>query len=219
DIMMLKIVIMGPAGSGKGTMSDLIADNYPVKHISTGNMFREEIRNNTELGQKANSYITQGKLVPDDVTVAMVKNRLSQEDCKDGYLLDGFPRSLVQAEAIKDLGINVVINLKIDENLLVDRIVYRRMCEDCKAIYNIKLNPLKDEEHCEVCGGKLYQRSDDTYEKLMVRLESYTEETQPVVDYYRKRGVVYDVDAGQSIEDVYKQIDQILTKIMEEKSI
>ncbi|NLL26016.1 MAG: adenylate kinase [Erysipelotrichia bacterium] len=216
---MLKIVIMGPAGSGKGTMSDLIADNYPVKHISTGNMFREEIRNNTELGQKANSYITQGKLVPDDVTVAMVKNRLSQEDCKDGYLLDGFPRSLVQAEAIKDLGINVVINLKIDENLLVDRIVYRRMCEDCKAIYNIKLNPLKDEEHCEVCGGKLYQRSDDTYEKLMVRLESYTEETQPVVDYYRKRGVVYDVDAGQSIEDVYKQIDQILTKIMEEKSI
>ena len=216
--MMLKIVIMGPAGSGKGTMSDLIADNYPVKHISTGNMFREEIRNNTELGQKANSYITQGKLVPDDVTVAMVKNRLSQEDCKDGYLLDGFPRSLVQAEAIKDLGINVVINLKIDENLLVDRIVYRRMCEDCKAIYNIKLNPLKDEEHCEVCGGKLYQRSDDTYEKLMVRLESYTEETQPVVDYYRK-SVVYDVDAGQSIEDVYKQIDQILTKIMEEKSI
>ena len=137
--MMLKIVIMGPAGSGKGTMSDLIADNYPVKHISTGNMFREEIRNNTELGQKANSYITQGKLVPDDVTVAMVKNRLSQEDCKDGYLLDGFPRSLVQAEAIKDLGINVVINLKIDENLLVDRIVYRRMCEDCKRFITLNL--------------------------------------------------------------------------------
>ncbi|HPX32030.1 MAG TPA: nucleoside monophosphate kinase [Erysipelotrichaceae bacterium] len=216
--MMLKMVIIGPAGSGKGTMSDLIEDNYPAKHISSGSMFREEIRKNTPLGQKANSYISQGKLVPDDVTVALVKSRISQDDCKDGYLLDGFPRSLVQAKAIEDLGINVVINLIIEEHLLVDRIVYRRLCEDCKAIYNIKLNPLEDEEHCERCGGKLYQRSDDTYEKLMVRLESYAEETQPVVDYYRKKGIVYDVDAGQSVEDVYKQIDVILTKIMEEKS-
>ncbi|HQB32680.1 MAG TPA: adenylate kinase [Erysipelotrichaceae bacterium] len=215
--MILKIVIMGPAGSGKGTMSDLIKDNYPVKHISSGSMFRDEIKQNTPLGQKVNSYLTQGILVPDDVTIELVRNRLSQEDCQNGYLLDGFPRSLVQAKAIEDLGINVVINLTIDEQLLVDRIVYRRLCEDCKTIYNIKLNPLKDEEHCEKCGGKLYQRSDDTYEKLMVRLESYLEETQPVIDYYREKGIVYDVDAGQSVEDVYKQIDEILTKIMEER--
>ncbi|MGI6509047.1 MAG: adenylate kinase [Erysipelotrichaceae bacterium] len=216
--MMLKIVIMGPAGSGKGTMSDVIEDNYPVKHISSGSMFRDEIRNNTPLGQKANSYITQGLLVPDDVTVELVRNRITKDDCKDGYLLDGFPRSLVQAEAIDDLGINVVLNLTIEEHLLVDRIVYRRICEDCKAIYNVKLNPLKDEEHCEKCGGKLYQRSDDTYDKLMVRLHSYEEETKPVVDYYRQKGIVYDVDAGQSVEDVYKQIDEILTKIMEEEN-
>ncbi len=216
--MMLKIVIMGPAGSGKGTMSDLIEDNYPVKHISTGSMFRDEIRNNTPLGQKANSYMTQGLLVPDDVTVELVKNRIIKDDCKDGYLLDGFPRSLVQAEAIEGLGINVVLNLTIEEHLLVDRIVYRRLCEDCKAIYNIKLQPLKDEEHCEKCGGKLYQRVDDSYDKLMVRLHSYQEETQPVVDYYRKKGVVYDIDAGQAVEDVYKQIDEILTKIMEEEN-
>lgn len=180
-------------------------------------MFRDEIKQNTPLGQKVNSYLTQGILVPDDVTIELVRNRLSQEDCQNGYLLDGFPRSLVQAKAIEDLGINVVINLTIDEQLLVDRIVYRRLCEDCKTIYNIKLNPLKDEEHCEKCGGKLYQRSDDTYEKLMVRLESYLEETQPVIDYYREKGIVYDVDAGQSVEDVYKQIDEILTKIMEER--
>ncbi len=216
--MMLKIVIMGPAGSGKGTMSDVIEDNYPVKHISSGSMFRDEIRNNTPLGQKANSYITQGLLVPDDVTVELVRNRITKDDCKDGYLLDGFPRSLVQAEAIDDLGINVVLNLTIEEHLLVDRIVYRRICEDCKAIYNVKLNPLKDEEHCEKCGGKLYQRSDDTYDKLMVRLHSYEEETKPVVDYYRQKGIVYDIDAGQSVEDVYKQIDEILTKIMEEEN-
>ncbi len=216
--MMLKIVIMGPAGSGKGTMSDVIEDNYPVKHISSGSMFRDEIRNNTPLGQKANSYITQGLLVPDDVTVELVRNRITKDDCKDGYLLDGFPRSLIQAEAIDDLGINVVLNLTIEEHLLVDRIVYRRICEDCKAIYNVKLNPLKDEEHCEKCGGKLYQRSDDTYDKLMVRLHSYEEETKPVVDYYRQKGIVYDVDAGQSVEDVYKQIDEILTKIMEEEN-
>lgn len=216
--MMLKIVIMGPAGSGKGTMSDVIEDNYPVKHISSGSMFRDEIRNNKPLGQKANSYITQGLLVPDDVTVELVRNRITKDDCKDGYLLDGFPRSLVQAEAIDDLGINVVLNLTIEEHLLVDRIVYRRICEDCKAIYNVKLNPLKDEEHCEKCGGKLYQRSDDTYDKLMVRLHSYEEETKPVVDYYRQKGIVYDVDAGQSVEDVYKQIDEILTKIMEEEN-
>lgn len=216
--MMLKIVIMGPAGSGKGTMSDVIEDNYPVKHISSGSMFRDEIRNNTPLGQKANSYITQGLLVPDDVTLELVRNRITKDDCKDGYLLDGFPRSLVQAEAIDDLGINVVLNLTIEEHLLVDRIVYRRICEDCKAIYNVKLNPLKDEEHCEKCGGKLYQRSDDTYDKLMVRLHSYEEETKPVVDYYRQKGIVYDVDAGQSVEDVYKQIDEILTKIMEEEN-
>lgn len=216
--MMLKIVIMGPAGSGKGTMSDVIEDNYPVKHISSGSMFRDEIRNNTPLGQKANSYITQGLLVPDDVTVELVRNRITKDDCKDGYLLDGFPRSLVQAKAIDDLGINVVLNLTIEEHLLVDRIVYRRICEDCKAIYNVKLNPLKDEEHCEKCGGKLYQRSDDTYDKLMVRLHSYEEETKPVVDYYRQKGIVYDIDAGQSVEDVYKQIDEILTKIMEEEN-
>ncbi len=210
---MLKMLIMGPAGSGKGTMSELITENFSVAHISSGDMFRYEIKHQTELGQKAQSYITQGLLVPDDVTIAVVKSRLQKDDCQNGYLLDGFPRSLAQAEAIDDLGINVVINLVIDEQLLVDRIVYRRLCKDCGAIYNIKLQKLADNEVCEKCGGSLHQRDDDTYEKLMVRLDSYRDETQPVVEYYRNKGIVYDIDAGQSKEDVYKQISKVLKEI------
>ena len=210
---MLKMLIMGPAGSGKGTMSELITENFSVAHISSGDMFRYEIKHQTELGQKAQSYITQGLLVPDDVTIAMVKSRLQKDDCQNGYLLDGFPRSLAQAEAIDDLGINVVINLVIDEQLLVDRIVYRRLCKNCGAIYNIKLQKLADNEVCEKCGGSLHQRDDDTYEKLMVRLDSYRDETQPVVEYYRNKGIVYDIDAGQSKEDVYVQISKVLKEI------
>jgi adenylate kinase len=210
---MLKMLIMGPAGSGKGTMSELITENFSVAHISSGDMFRYEIKHQTELGQKAQSYITQGLLVPDDVTIAMVKSRLQKDDCQNGYLLDGFPRSLAQAEAIDDLGINVVINLVIDEQLLVDRIVYRRLCKNCGAIYNIKLQKLADNEVCEKCGGSLHQRDDDTYEKLMVRLDSYRDETQPVVEYYRNKGIVYDIDAGQSKEDVYMQISKVLKEI------
>lgn len=210
---MLKMLIMGPAGSGKGTMSELISNNFTVAHISTGDMFRNEIKNQTELGQKAQSFITQGLLVPDDVTIAMVKSRLQKQDCQKGYLLDGFPRSLAQAQAIEDLGINVVINLVIDEQLLVDRIVYRRLCKECGSIYNIKLHELKDKEVCEKCGGQLYQRADDTYEKLMVRLNSYREETAPVVEYYRNKSIVYDIDASQSREDVFKQIAQVLTEV------
>ncbi len=207
---------MGPAGSGKGTMSDLIDGDFPVKHISTGDMFREEIKHNTPLGQKANEYISKGNLVPDDVTIAMVKSRLAKDDCANGYLLDGYPRSLAQAVAIDDLGINCVINLTIDPQLLVDRIVYRRVCRECKAIYNLKASPSKVEGVCDKCQGELYQRSDDTYEKLMVRLESYARETEPVVDYYKEKGVVYDIDAGRPASDVYEEIKEVLTNLSKE---
>ena len=215
---MLKMLIMGPAGAGKGTMSELIASNFKVAHISSGDMFREEIKHQTHLGLQAKSYITQGLLVPDEVTIQMVVNRLKKDDCQNGYLLDGFPRSLAQAEAIEDFNINAVINLQIDEHLLVDRIVFRRICQQCGTIYNIKLNPIENAEICPKCCGKLYQRNDDTYEKLMVRLESYREETKPVIDYYRQKGIVYDVDAGQTIDDVYKQIESILKNVAEEET-
>lgn len=213
---MLKVLIMGPAGSGKGTMSELICEQYKIQHISTGDMFREEFKNNTPLGQEAKVYIDKGLLVPDGVTIAMVKARLTREDCANGYLLDGFPRSLAQAEAIEDLNVNAVINLTIDESQLVHRIVDRRLCRGCGAIYNITSNPSKVEGVCDICGGELYQRSDDTIEKLQTRLESYANETQPVIDYYRQKGVVIDVDASKKVEEVFQQIEDSLTNLLKE---
>ena len=214
---MLKMLIMGPAGAGKGTMSEMICETYQVPHISTGDMFREEVKNNTPLGLEAQRYMSAGLLVPDEVTIAMVKSRLSREDCANGYLLDGFPRSLPQAIAISDLDMNAVINLKIDEQLLVQRIVDRRICRQCGAIYNLVTLPSKVEGVCDVCGGELYQRSDDTYEKLKVRLDSYHNETQAAVDYFRDKGIVYDINAGQAIDDVFKDIQTALAKVKGEE--
>ncbi|MCR5066856.1 MAG: adenylate kinase [Erysipelotrichaceae bacterium] len=211
------MLIMGPAGAGKGTMSEMICAQYKVPHISTGDMFREELKLNTPLGQQAQSYMSQGLLVPDEVTIAMVKNRLKRDDCANGYLLDGFPRSLPQAMAISDLDIDVVLNLKIDEQLLIDRIVERRLCRNCGAIYNRVSLPSKVEGVCDECGGELYQRSDDTYEALKVRLDSYHSETQAAVDYFRDRGLVYDIDAGQAIEDVFKDIQKALAEVKGEE--
>jgi adenylate kinase len=211
------MLIMGPAGSGKGTMSERICADYRIPHISTGDMFREELKLNTELGQQAQSYMSQGLLVPDEVTIAMVKSRISRDDCANGYLLDGFPRSLPQAMAISDLDIDAVINLKIDEQLLVDRIVERRICRNCGAIYNRISLPSKVEGVCDQCGGELYQRSDDSYEKLRVRLDSYHNETQAAVDYFRDRGLVYDIDAGQAKEDVYRDIQAALAEVKGEE--
>ncbi|MBQ6654764.1 MAG: adenylate kinase [Erysipelotrichaceae bacterium] len=213
----MKMLIMGPAGAGKGTMSEMICAQYQVPHISTGDMFREELKLNTPLGQQAQSYMSQGLLVPDEVTIAMVKNRLQRDDCANGYLLDGFPRSLPQAIAISDLDIDAVLNLKIDEQLLIDRIVERRLCRNCGAIYNRISLPSKVEGVCDECGGELYQRSDDTYEALRVRLDSYHNETQAAVDYFRDKGLVYDIDAGQAIEDVFKDIQTALAEVKGEE--
>ena len=214
---MLRMLIMGPAGAGKGTVSERICADYKVPHISTGDMFREELRNNTPLGQQAQAYMSQGLLVPDEVTIAMVKSRLSRQDCADGYLLDGFPRSLPQAIAISDLDIDAVINLKIDEQLLVDRIVERRICRNCGAIYNRVSLPSEVEGVCDNCGGELYQRGDDTYEALRVRLDSYHNETQAAVDYFRDMGIVYDVNAGQGKEEVYRDVQAALAKVKGEE--
>ena len=214
---MLRMLIMGPAGSGKGTMSERICADYRIPHISTGDMFREELKLNTELGQQAQSYMSQGLLVPDEVTIAMVKSRISRDDCANGYLLDGFPRSLPQAMAISDLDIDAVINLKIDEQLLVDRIVERRICRNCGAIYNRISLPSKVEGVCDNCGGELYQRGDDTYEALRVRLDSYHTETQAAVDYFRDMGIVYDVNAGQGKEEVYRDVQAALAKVKGEE--
>ena len=214
--MTLNMLIMGPAGAGKGTMSELIEKKYNVAHISTGDMFRNEIKNNTELGQKATEYIKQGLLVPDEVTIAMVLKRMSQDDCNGGYLLDGFPRSLVQADVFDTKVIetpkevNIVINLTVDKEALFDRIVNRRICKQCGAVYNIHTLPPKVEGVCDVCGGELYQRADDNRESLERRMQSYEEETAPVLTHYRRLNLVHDVNASQTIEEVWADVQAVI---------
>ena len=200
----MNILIMGPAGSGKGTMSERIRDHFQIPHISTGDMFRENIKKKTGLGLTAQSYINDGKLVPDSLTVAMVKDRINKDDCSVGYLLDGFPRSLPQAMAlgkiaVDDKAVQIVLNLTIPFDELVSRITGRRLCRSCGSIYHIASHPSKVEGVCDHCGGELYQRSDDTVESLKVRLNEYEMNTRPVLDYYSKKGLVVDIDASLPI--------------------
>ena len=215
----MNILIMGPAGAGKGTMSELILKEYDIPHISTGDMLRENVRNNTELGKEAKSYMDAGKLVPDDVINAMVEDRLQQPDCQKGYLLDGFPRTLVQAEAFAKIAdkigkpIESVLALEVDFDVLKDRITGRRICPTCGAIYHITGRPSKVEGICDECGSALIQRKDDTIEQLTVRMDEYEKSTKPVIDFYEPRGVVKHVDAARPAEVVFADIQETLEKL------
>jgi adenylate kinase len=215
----MNILIMGPAGAGKGTMSDLILKEYDIPHISTGDMLRENVRNNTELGIEAKSYMEAGKLVPDDVINAMVEKRLQEPDCQKGYLLDGFPRTLVQAEAFSEIAdkigkpVESVIALEVDFEILKERITGRRICPKCGAIYHIKNHPSKVEGICDDCGAELTQRKDDTVEQLTVRMEEYDKSTKPVIDFYEGKGVVTHINAAQKPDVVFGEIKEALGKI------
>lgn len=210
---------MGPAGAGKGTMSDLILKEYDIPHISTGDMLRDNVRNNTELGNLAKSYMDAGNLVPDDVIIAMVEKRLQEYDCQKGYLLDGFPRTLVQAEAFEKIEnkigkpVECVIALEVGFDTLVERITGRRICPKCGAIYHIHNKPSKIEGICDVCGSELTQRKDDTVEQLTVRMDGYEKSTKPVIDFYDKRGIVSYIDASQETEAVFEKVKEALSKL------
>lgn len=210
---------MGPAGAGKGTMSDLILKEYDIPHISTGDMLRDNVRNNTELGNLAKSYMDAGNLVPDDVIIAMVEKRLQEDDCQKGYLLDGFPRTLVQAEAFEKIEnkigkpVECVIALEVGFDTLVERITGRRICPKCGAIYHIHNKPSKVEGICDVCSSELTQRKDDTVEQLTVRMDGYEKSTKPVIDFYDKRGIVSYIDASQETAAVFEKVKEALSKL------
>ncbi len=212
----MNIVIMGPAGSGKGTVSSAIVEKFGVTHISTGDMFRYNIANNTPLGLKAKTYMDQGKLVPDEVTIEMLAERLSRNDLNHGYLLDGFPRTLDQAKAFEKLEtqlnmpIDVVLSMVLPLDMLVSRITGRRVCPKCGASYHIVNAKPKIDGICDVCGTALIQREDDTQEKLMVRLSEHDRNTAPVIEYYESKGLVKEVDASKSILEVEAQVCEIL---------
>lgn len=215
----MNILIMGGPGAGKGTMSAKIVEKYDVNHISTGDIFRSEIGNGTELGLKAKSYMDQGLLVPNEVTNQMVKSYLEKlSNPKNGFLLDGYPRTLDQAQAFDelskgtDLAIDIVIAMEIAFDELADRVTGRRLCKECGEIYHVSSNPSKVDGVCDKCGGALYQRKDDTLESLTVRLDEYAKQTQPVLEYYEDQGLVEHINAFQAIEDVWKDTQTALEK-------
>ncbi len=207
---MKNIILLGAPGAGKGSQATKIATEYNIPHISTGDILRKNIKEQTELGKMAKSYIDQGQLVPDDVVVAIVEDRLKQDDAKNGYLLDGFPRTIAQADALKKFtSVNYVLNLQVPFELIMDRITGRRMCT-CGESYHV--STLNGSNKCKVCGKELYIRDDDKPETVENRLNVYNEQTKPLIDYYKKDGVVFDIDGSKAISEVYDEIKKVLDK-------
>jgi adenylate kinase len=213
---MMKIVFMGPPGAGKGTQAEKIIETYQIPHISTGDMFRKAIKDQTELGMEAKRYMDQGALVPDHVTIGIVKDRLSESDCKSGFLLDGFPRTVDQAKALDEIltsldsKIDYVINIDVDLNILKERLTGRRICRSCGATYHKIFNPSKVEGVCDKCGGELYQRKDDNEETVGNRLDVYVSQTKPLLDYYSLAGNLVNINGQQSIDLVFAEIQDVL---------
>ncbi|RJX19173.1 MAG: adenylate kinase [Ammonifex sp.] len=214
----MNLLIMGPPGAGKGTQSEVLVNELKIPHISTGDMLREAVKQGTEMGKKAKEYMDKGQLVPDSVIIGVVKERLALPDCKVGFLLDGFPRTVPQAEALDqtllDLGIklNAVININVPRERIVARLTGRRVCRSCGATYHVLFNKPKDEGKCDKCGGELYQRSDDTEQTVNNRLDVYEAQTQPLIDYYNRQGLVLNINGDQEISGVLSDIMGALKK-------
>ncbi len=212
----MKIIMLGAPGAGKGTQAKRIAEKYGIPHISTGDIFRANIKNGTELGKKAKTYMDQGALVPDELVVDLVVDRVAQEDAKNGYVLDGFPRTIPQAEALDaalakiNEKVDYAINVEVPDENIIHRMSGRRACVSCGGTYHIQYNPTKQENICDACGGKLILRDDDQPETVKNRLQVYHEQTQPLIDYYSKQGILKEVDGTVDMNDVFHAIVEIL---------
>lgn len=207
---------MGLPGAGKGTQAEKIVEKYGIPHISTGDMFRAAMKEGTELGLQAKSFMDKGELVPDEVTIGIVRERLSKEDCQKGFLLDGFPRTVPQAEALENLlveldrEIDYVINIEVDKDILMERLTGRRICKDCGATYHLVFNPPHQEGICDRCGGELYQRADDNEETVQNRLDVNIKQSQPLLDFYETKGYLRPINGQQDIRKVLADIEQLL---------
>lgn len=212
----MKVILLGPPGAGKGTQAVRISEEFKIPHISTGDIFRQNIKGNTELGKLAKGYIDKGLLVPDEVTNKIVQDRLVKEDCKNGFLLDGYPRNVSQAEELdgflQDQGsvLNYVINIFVEREILIDRITGRRVCPNCGSTYHVKNTPPKVENICDKCGAELIQRTDDNIESVLKRLEVYDSETKPLIEYYEKRNILVDIDGSKPVNEVFDKIRVLL---------
>lgn len=212
----MRLVLLGPPGVGKGTQASAIVNKYKIPHISTGDILRSNIKEETSLGLEAKSYMDKGHLVPDELVVSIVKDRIAKDDCKNGFLLDGFPRTLSQADALDEelKGMNIeldkVINLDADKQILVERVTGRRICKECGTSYHIKFNPPKEAGICDLDGAELLQREDDNEETVSTRIEVYLEQTKPLIDYYERKGILLNIDGTLSIEDIFNKIVESL---------
>lgn len=208
----MRLILLGPPGAGKGTQAESIVKKFNIPHISTGDILRKNVKEGTELGKKAKSYMDKGALVPNDLVIAIVEDRLKESDCSKGFLLDGFPRTVNQAEKLDDVltkmnvALDKVININVKKETLVERAAGRRVCKSCGATYHVKYKPTKVEGVCDLCGGEVYQRTDDAESTVSKRIEVYTEETQPLIKYYDDKEILVTINGEQDINDVFKDI-------------
>lgn len=201
----MKLIFLGPPGVGKGTIAKMAMERYSIPQVSTGDIFRENIKSQTELGKKAKEFIDRGSLVPDEITVGMVRDRLGKEDCKGGYILDGFPRTIPQAEALEGIDrIDRVINFYAPDELIIKRLSNRRTCRKCGEIYNLVTVPPKKKGMCDKCGGELFQRDDDKAETISNRLKVYRQQTEPLIGHYKKKGMLTDISGEGTPESIFR---------------